>query len=85
MSEHASVPTRDDVAQKIRQLIAGELSREAVANWAAPWIGKFHEIELDRKIKDALDSLAAADMPTSDRPYLFEQVDFEAWLDELMA
>ena len=32
---------------------------------------------------DALGNLAGADMRTIDRPYLFEEVDFRVWLEEL--
>jgi hypothetical protein len=31
----------------------------------------------------ALDNLGGADAVSTDRPFLFEEVDFRAWLDEL--
>ncbi len=88
MAEAANQPTFPQVAQKLKQLVAGEISREVAAAWASPWVTKFHDFsienrELDRKVKHALDNLAGADTPTSDREYLFEKIDFEAWLQEL--
>jgi hypothetical protein len=86
MSESGSTPTRDDVARILQQLIAGEISPEAASNWASAWVNRFEELKrLDRRAKDALDSLALADTPTTDRPYLYGQADFENWLRELMA
>jgi len=84
MSENGNSPTRDDVEQKLRQLIAGELSPEAASNWASPWVARFAELKsLDRRTKDAIDGLAMADTPTSDRRYLYGRSDFEKWLREL--
>jgi hypothetical protein len=88
MSEHASPPSLSEVVQKLQQLIVREISREEAAAWAAPWMLKAEEFALDdrvldRKIKKAICALAGADMPTSDREYLFEKIDFEAWLQEL--
>jgi hypothetical protein len=88
MAEHADPPTLLQVAQKLEQLVSGDISREEASAWASPWVTKFHEFALDgraldRKVKRALDNLAGADSPTTDREYLFEKVDFEAWLQEL--
>ncbi len=89
MSEDANVPTFDDVAQKLRQLVAGEISRQQASEWASPWIVKYTEVqfdenrELDRKIKEALDRLTSADLISTDRPYLYGQSDFERWLGKL--
>lgn len=37
----------------------------------------------DRVAWEVLNDLAGADSPTTDREYLYEQVDFEAWRDAL--
>ena len=89
MSVHAKVPGLADVIQKLRELVAGEASRQEVSEWASPWIVKFEDVqfdktrELDRKIKEALDCLASADIVSTDRPYLYGQSDFERWLGKL--
>jgi hypothetical protein len=88
MAEHANPPTLPQVAQKLEQLVSGEISREEASVWASPWVTKFHEFALDdrvldRKVKRTLDNLAGANSPTTDREFLFGKVDFEAWLQEL--
>ncbi len=90
MAENANQPTLSMVAQKLKQLASGEISREDASAWATPWVIKLDEFRLDdstqdRKVKRALGNLAGADTPTSDREFLFEKVDFEAWLQELTA
>jgi hypothetical protein len=37
----------------------------------------------DPVVWTGLDCLSGADAPTTDRPYLYQQVDFEAWRDAL--
>ena len=37
----------------------------------------------DPVIWRALNNLAGADAPSTDRPFLYEEVDFRAWLAEL--
>jgi hypothetical protein len=82
MQEHDSPPTRDQVARKLRELIAGDITPEAASEWASPWITRTEEVG-DAKAKRALVELAGADMPSTDREYLFAKIDFEAWLREL--
>lgn len=88
MAEDANQPTLTQVVQKLKQLASGEISREEASAWASPWVTKFDEFKLDdrdvdRKVKVALENLAGADTPTSDREYLFERIDFEAWLQNI--
>lgn len=88
MVEYANQPTLTQVVQKLKQLASGEISREEASAWASPWVTKFDEFKLDdrdadRKVKDGLTNLALADTPTSDREYLFERIDFEAWLQNI--
>lgn len=80
--EHARAPTREEVAQKLRQLIAGELTPEAVSAWASPWLDRFDEIG-DEKVRQSLENLGMADLPTTDREYLYETDDFKGWLRDL--
>ena len=89
MSGHDSIPTFGEVVQKLKQLVANEISRQQASDWASPWIVKYDEIQfdanydLDRKIREALDCLASADLISTDRPYLYGQSDFEGWLHDL--
>ena len=82
MSERAEPPTRQEVAQQLRQLIAGTLTPEAVSAWASTWVTRLDEVT-DARAREALGAMGAADMPSSDREYLYEQADFEEWLREL--
>ena len=80
--EHANPPSRDEVIQKLRQLIAGELTRQAASAWASPWLSRFDEIN-DGEAKQGLVNLGMADLPSTDREYLYGTKDFEAWLRDL--
>jgi len=88
MADNVNPPTESEVIEKLQQLLSGKISREEASAWASPWVTKFDEFkfdnrELDRTVKSAIENLAGADTPTSDREYLFERIDFEAWLQEL--
>ena len=82
MSEHSEVPTANEAIQTLQQLIRGEISREAASDWARPWITRLERIS-DPKVREAITCLCGADMPTTDRPYLHGQLDFEHWLRDL--
>ena len=85
MSEHdPKLPTREEVTHKLRQLIDGVIKRNEAAGWAGQWLMRFDEADnFDRKLFDAIDSLSAADMISTDRPFLHDRSDFERWLVEL--
>lgn len=83
MSERANPPTRDQVARKLRELIAGDITPEAASEWASPWITRTEEVG-DAKIKRALVELAGADMIVDVEGHLLHgHADFVAWLEEL--
>lgn len=80
-------PSRDVIAQKLRQLVSGELTPQAASDWASPWITKFDKIEppLDPRVREALVALAGADLVGDmDGTLLHGQGDFEAWLRDLL-
>src|SRR5258706_8264539 len=70
MSEHVKPPTRNQVVEQLRRLLAGAISPEEVSLWASPWITRFDEIK-DARVRRGLDRLSGADTPTTDRPHLF--------------
>lgn len=83
MSEHVNKPTHDEVATKIRELIAGTVTPEAAAEWANPWITKLDQID-DARVKRALVELGGADMIIDmEGGKLHGREDFMAWLKEL--
>jgi hypothetical protein len=64
-------------------LIEGRITRGDVADWAMQWVGASDPDVTDRAVWDALNALAGADSPTTDRRYLYGEEDFRAWLSEL--
>jgi len=86
MSAHdPNFPSREQVAERLRQLISGAIDRKNAADWASQWVTRFDEAGFcDHKLFDAIDSLSAADAISTDRPYLYGQSDFEKWLRDLM-
>ncbi len=73
-------PSYEDVEARLVLLIDGALDRETVAKWASGFIG---EDAPAGPISKALTELMGADLPTTDRPYLYGPEDFQNWLDEL--
>lgn len=55
------------------------MTREAIAAWAMQWVDATDPGVDDPPVWETLNSLAGADSPTTDREYLYEHVDFEAW------
>jgi hypothetical protein len=84
MSEHVeAAPTRAEVDNRLSQLLVGQTSREEVAEWAAKWVRMANPNVEDLRVWKALTRLSAADMISTDRPYLYDKQDFDAWLREL--
>jgi hypothetical protein len=77
-------PSRNEVEQVLNALVEERMTREQASEWASPWVIGDPNIE-DKAVRDALDALAGADSPTTDRQYLFGQADFAAWLDDFRA
>lgn len=76
-------PSHAEIAARITALIEGSASRGAVAEWAMQWVDARDPGVDDPVAWEVLNNLAGADSPTTDREYLYEQVDFEAWRDAL--
>jgi hypothetical protein len=71
------------VREKLLGLVSGGVSREAVAEWAAQWV-RLPDPEIDDAVVwKALTRLAGADMISTDRPYLYDENDFNAWCKDL--
>jgi len=78
-----AAPTRDEVAEKLRGLIDGHLSREEIAEWASTWVRMRDPLVSDPRVWNALTEMAGADLISLDRPYLYDKIDFEVWLNDL--
>jgi hypothetical protein len=77
------VPSLTEIEVKFVELIQGHCSRQEAADWASRWVGLADPPDMDATISEALDALSGADMPTTNRPYLYNESDFRHWLKEL--
>ena len=78
-------PTCGEVADRLRALIDGSISREEASEWASHWIAADDpEVDNDR-VWRALEGLVSADAPSTDREFLYERIDFQEWLRQLLA
>ena len=89
LAHRFEVPTRDQVAARLEELVQsdGPGERAAAAAWAAEYIA-FDDPQVYPEVEDpavwaALTALSGADLPTTDRAYLHGRADFEQWLGEL--
>ena len=80
-------PTREAVAQRVRTLLEDESQRHEVATWASEFIvyddPQLYPEVTDPVVWEALLRLAGADLPSTDREFLHEAVDFEVWLSDI--
>jgi hypothetical protein len=77
-------PTRREVAAVLRRLIAGEQSRQSAAAWASNWVLADARVS-DSAVWEALQLIGAADLITTDRPFLYNEADFQACLNSLIS
>lgn len=78
-------PPRAAVEELLRDLISGRRTRASIADWASNWIRGPLLRDYDEPVWTALTFMVAADMPSTDREFLYGQDDFEAWLNALLA
>ena len=76
-------PSRAEVEAQLLALIDGQISRDDATSWAMQWVAAPEPGVDDEVVWNALNQLAGADAVSTDRPHLFEEIDFRAWLDEL--
>jgi len=75
-------PTRLEVAAVLRELIHGERTRQSASAWASNWLLGDARVG-DPAVWEALELLGAADLVSTDRPFLYNDEDFQASLDRL--
>jgi len=78
-----SMPTREDLIEKLQCLCSSEESRAEVAAWAVSIIDDDSLRVTDRLVWDVLTRLGAVDLPAPDRDFLYTVVDFREWQFEL--
>jgi hypothetical protein len=77
-------PSREVVLQKIKALRTGSEPREVIAEWAAAIVADDAVEIVDGDVWKALKRLGGADLPGSDRAYLYEDEDFSEWESTLL-
>jgi len=73
-------PSAEEVERKLLDLVEGRITREEADDWAMRWVAADDAGVDDDNIWEALRHLAGCSMPTTDRSYLYNRKDFEAWL-----
>lgn len=82
-AEPAGAPTKQQIEAKLLQLVKGESSRESAAKWAAEWVRLRDPQIQDASVWKALARLSGTDMISTDRPYPYDENDFNSRLTEL--
>lgn len=78
-----NLPSRADVLLVIDRLIEGALTRAEVSEWAFQYIAN-DDLHIDDDVAwEVIQNLGAADLVSSDRPFLYEIADFRGWRDRL--
>lgn len=76
-------PIRAELVQKLDALCAGSETRESVSAWAISLIQGAQSVT-DGVAWQVLEGLGAADLPSTDREYLYAVADFLAWKEQLL-
>ena len=80
-----AAPTREQVRQRLQDLLSGRLSREEAAEWAAAWVREAEPAVDDLVVWEALKKMTGADLRSNPIDYLHTDSDFHDWLDQLEA
>ena len=81
--EDMEPPSKSEVAERLRLLIGGKISREEASRWAGSWITAERPPGVEPSVWEAVLFLGMVDTISLDRPYLYEIVDFEEELKKL--
>lgn len=87
--ENSKVPTTQEIEHVLQRLADGEITRQEAAAWADPWVSHFElfyavDPNSAPTATKAIERIAGADEPAIDRDYLFDEIDFQEWLIELL-
>ena len=76
-------PTRIQTIQILEKLISGSIDRDEVSSWAEKYYLDDSFLCTDQSLMNLLENLMSVNLIGSDRPYLYTNEDFEAWLKEI--
>lgn len=77
------LPTRSAVVSRLREVRSSDSHRAEAAAWAFAYLDDDEIDVADHDVWDALTLIGAADLPSSDREYLYVDEDFAAVEDRL--
>jgi hypothetical protein len=75
-------PTRNEIVVVIQRMLSGELTRNEASEWACTWILNDARVS-DNLAWDAIKLLGAADLVSTDHPYLYNEEDFVEVMSKL--
>jgi len=75
-------PTKVKVASVLKSLLAGTITRQEASDWATPYITGDVRVT-DTHVWKALLLIGAADLCSTDRPFLYEDEDVQECLRDL--
>jgi len=78
------MPTRHDVADQLRALIDGKKTREEVSAWATQYVVDDEVRITDKVTWRAIKTLVGADARADLDNYVYADIDFRKWLDDVL-
>jgi len=76
-------PQRHDIIEKISGILSGKEERSSVSEWAFNIFDNDSLRISDPVVLNYLKLLGAADLPSTDRDYLYTEDDLNEWINEL--
>ncbi len=76
------VPDVQEIHDKLKALVAGEISREEATRWAARQIAASEDVDIEDHVWTALDQLDGCDLLVQPNQYLHSADDLEDWLNQ---
>lgn len=77
------LPPRSEIINIITKLKSGEAERESIAAWAFTLIDDDEIIVSDQIAWQVIQNLGAVEIPSTDQVYLYNNEDFECWIELL--
>lgn len=76
-------PSREEVRERLDQLLAGLLTREEASRWALQYLLDEDCVSEDPAVEEAIENLVAADSMVSRDAYFHSEADFQEWRNSL--
>ena len=78
-----NIPNREEGVKILQNVLDGKISRDEASKWGAE-IYLNDEIEItDITLQSVLVGIMGLDTPSTDREYLYCEIDIEEWIDSL--